>query len=583
MKISDADIERQLRLGEDGGWEFKQIEFAGHQPKSPSRNALADEIAAFANADGGVMLLGVTDAGEVQGMSREQMGTLDRLLTEVCMDSIRPPVFAGIHHREVEAGRAFILVDVPRGDAQHDSPGGSYIRVGGTKRKMTPEQRLRLAQRRSQAGHLPFDKQTVPDTGVNTLDEDLWKPLLSAEGATAPQAALEQLRLLAADHAGVVRATVAGVLLCTRHPEKWLPNATITATLYRGRDRTSAQLDAQVITGPLNRQIEEAVAFVARNMRVAARKVPGRIDMPQYSDRAVFEAVVNAVAHRDYSIRSSSIRISMFEDRLEIQSPGELPNGMTVEAMPSTQSTRNEALTSILGRMTTGDIRGGQSRPYFMEHRGDGVRILLRETRQLCGKEAEYRVIGGRDLCLIVPAASHDNNPESVSVKVLAEGRPLPGADLLVLFPNHTWKHTESGYDGEGRVTLYTTQLPMRVYVAAPRHAPHCEPRWVPDDGPLTVELDALPSGGSAVFREETGHVPPVSGRLNPIRDTHDRTYLYASNIAIDEGKAQPVSFLFGEPLRLTDAEGRECWLRIIDIAGRSALVEYRPIDKPTP
>ena len=69
-----------------------------------------------------------------------------------------------------------------------------------------------------------------------------------------------------------------------------------------------------------------------------------------------------------------------------------------------------------------------------------------------------------------------------------------------------------------------------------------------------------------------------LSGRLNPIRDTRDHTYLYASNIAIDEGKPQPVSFLFGEQLRLTDAEGRECRLRVIDIAGRSALVEHWPI-----
>ena len=85
------------------------------------------------------------------------------------------------------------------------------------------------------------------------------------------------------------------------------------------------------------------------------------------------------------------------------------------------------------------------------------------------------------------------------------------------------------------------------------------------------------PSGGSAIFPEATGHLPSVAGRLNPIRDSLDRTYLYASNVAISGGKQQPVSFVLGEELQLTDANGREALVRIVDIVGRSALVEYRP------
>ena len=81
--------------------------------------------------------------------------------------------------------------------------------------------------------------------------------------------------------------------------------------------------------------------------------------------------------------------------------------------------------------------------------------------------------------------------------------------------------------------------------------------------------------GGSVIFSEATGHLPGLKGRLNPIRDTHDRTYLYASNIAIDDGKQQPVQFIPGEELRLTDAEGTGLCVRIVDIVGRSALVEY--------
>ena len=191
------------------------------------------------------------------------------------------------HHRQLPDGKRLLLVEVPEGDSQHDSQGGSYIRVGGSKQKMTSDERLRLAQRRGQARFRSFDEQTVPDTGFGTLDEWLWKPLLTAEGAADPESALGKLALLKPDEAGIPRATIAGVLLCTRNPEQWLPNACITATRYRGKERASGQIDAQEITGPLNRQIADAVAFAVRNMHVAARKEPARVDLPQYSDKAL--------------------------------------------------------------------------------------------------------------------------------------------------------------------------------------------------------------------------------------------------------------------------------------------------------
>ena len=577
MSYSDEAIALQLQLGEDSRWEFKQIEFAGSRPRGPSREDLADEIAAFANANGGVLLCSVTDEGEVQGMSREQIVELDALLVEVSSDSIRPSVRIRTYHKQLPDGRRLLLVDIPEGDSQHDSPGGSYVRVGGSKRRMTSDERLRLAQRRGQARFLSFDEQAVPDTGFKTLDESLWKPLLSAEGAADPESALEKLALLAVDEAGMRRATVAGVLLCTRNPERWLPNACITATRYRGRDRASGQIDAQEIAGPLNRQISDAVAFAVRNMQIAARKEPARVDLPQYSDKVLFEALVNAVVHRDYSIRGSRIRLSMFADRLEIQSPGSLPNNLTVESMTTRQATRNEALASVLGRMPVGGVRGSENRQYFMERRGDGVPIIRRETRELCGKLPEYRLIDESEVCLIIPAAAQEQSPARVVITVRSAGQPLPGADLLALFPNKTWKRATTDENGEATIDLHTTHLPMTVFASAPRHAAKLEREWLPSRGALALELEALREGGSIIFPEATGHLPGLKGRLNPIRDAHDRTYLYASNVAINQGEPQPVHFVPGEDLRLTDAEGTELLARIVDIIGRSALVEYRP------
>ena len=502
MNFRVEEIESRLRSGEDSGWEFKQVEFAGDRPKRPTRSDWADAIAAFANAAGGVVLAGVSDDGDIIGLSRAQIASLDSLLVEVSTDTIKPPVRIRTHHKELSNGKLVLLAEVPESDFVHESPGGSYIRVGASKRLMGGDERLRLAQRRSQARFRWFDKQTVPETGFKTLAESLWRPLLSAEGAIEPEAALKKLALLEDDEAGVPRATVAGVLLCTPNPEQWLPNACITATRYRGGDRASGQIDAREITGPLNEQVAGAVAFAVKNMQVAARKDPARTDLPQYSEKALFEALVNAVVHRDYSMSGGRIRLSMFDDRLEVLSPGSLPNNLSVESMTVRQSTRNEALTSVLARMPVGGTRGGEDRRYFMERRGDGVPIIRRETWELCGKFPEYRIVDDSEVLLVVPAAKHEQSAARAVISVRSGGRPLPGVDLLLLFPNKTWKRTTTDGMGEAAVDLHTTELPMTVFAAAPGLAAHLERHWTPSERALAIELGVLPGGGSVIFPE---------------------------------------------------------------------------------
>ena len=575
MTVSDAEIRRRLRLGEDSAWEFKQMEFNGNRPTSPRREDLADEMAAFANANGGVLLCGVTDDGQIQGMSPEQIAAVDTLLVEVSTDAVEPALRIDVHHRELD-DKAFVLVEVSRGDAVHERAGRAYIRVGATKRRLIGDERLRLAQNRAQSRYLWFDKQVVPQTGFETFSERLWEPLLSVAGATDPRRGLMNLRLLAQDETGVDRATVAGVLLCAPSPQDWLPHATIVATHYRGQDRASGQLDAQEIVGPLPAQVADAVKFVVRNMRVAARKAPEREDMPQYSTAAVFEAIVNAVAHRDYSISSRRIRLSMFKDRLEIDSPGQLPNGMTIEGMDASQATRNEVIASVFGRIPVGEVPGANHRPYLMERRGDGVSIILKKTREATGILPEYKVVDESSLVLSIPAAKLELTPADSTVTVHSEGEPLSGVEVLALFPNKTWQRATTDETGEAALDLYTTHLPMTVYAAAPGYAAGLEREWMPNQGGLLLELGLLPTGGATLFPQATGHLPGLRGRLNPKRDTSDRTYLYADNIAIEEGRQQPVPFRLGKPLRLTDALGAELSVTIIDIIGSSALVEYR-------
>ena len=380
------------------------------------------------------MIAGVSDAGDVIGLTRAQIASLDSLLVEVSTDTIKPPVRIRTHHEELSDGKLVLLAEVPESDFVHESPGGSYIRVGASKRLMGGRRAV-TACATAVAGSLSVVRQAdraggrVQDAGRTALEAAAQRRGRGRAGASPPKAGAPRRR-----RRGGPARTVAGVLPCTPDPERWLPNACITATLYRGGDRASGQIDAREITGPLNEQIAGAVAFAVRNMQVAARKDPARTDLPQYSEKALFEALVNAVVHRDYSMRGGRIRLSMFDDRLEIVSPGSLPNNLSVESMTVRQATRNEALTSVLARMPVGGIRGGEDRRYFMERRGDGIPIIRRETWELCGKLPEYRVIDDSEVLLVMPAARWERSVARAVVSVRSAGRPLSAPTCFFCF-----------------------------------------------------------------------------------------------------------------------------------------------------
>ena len=120
----------------------------------------------------------------------------------------------------------------------------------------------------------------------------------------------------------------------------------------------------------------------------------------------MFEAIVNAVAHRDYSISGSKIRLFMFDDRLEIYSPGELLNTITVRSLALRQATRNELITSLLAECPVAETIGDVGRGYYMEKRGDGVPIILRESSELSGRTPVYKLIDDSELLLTIYAAA---------------------------------------------------------------------------------------------------------------------------------------------------------------------------------
>ena len=172
-------------------------------------------------------------------------------------------------------------------------------------------------------------------------------------------------------------------------------------------------------------------------------------------------------------------------------------------------------------------------------------------------------------------AASLPNREHVVSV--FAGGRPVVGAGVLALFPNTTWRHTTTDEHGEAKLDPQSLHSRMTVYVATEGHCAHLERDWIPAERMLHVDLDPLPGGGAVIFPEDTGETPGLPRKLHPLRDARDRISLYATDIAASDARTSAVPTAARVYLRLTDAEGTELLVRIIDITGRSVLVEYRP------
>lgn len=285
----------------------------------------------------------------------------------------------------------------------HRSPNGYFKRVAHAKREMTPDVLARLFQQRSQSRLIRFEEQAVPGTTLADADPLLVRSFVRP-GEGAHELQLKRLHLTANDD-DVQRLSVAGVLLCTIKPTRWIATAYVQAVAYSGvNNDPNDQLDAKDFDDPLDRQIWDAFNFVRLNMKVAARKEFGRIDHPQYSLRAVFEALVNAVAHRDYSMPGGRIRLHLFSVRLELYSPGALPNSMTIEAMQAMSMPRNEVISSLFARYSP--VREeGLGREFLMDRRGAGVDVIMAESLRLSGQAARYQNIADMELCLTMYAA----------------------------------------------------------------------------------------------------------------------------------------------------------------------------------
>ena len=351
--------------GESSKIEFKE---EGVHP-----NSLAEEIIAFANFEGGTILIGVDDTGTLKGYTKKD---LEEFIVNVCRNNVRPPLIPVIEKVMVDGKRIF-TVTVPRGDTAYSTNRGLYyIRVGSTKQTPTQQELLRLFQKRNmiQLDETPVIKaslRSIDIAKVNTFLAKLSQSPLNEDSDTSLTHELINLSILVAVD-NTLHPSLSGILAFGKNPQKYFPSYSIQCGAYNGEDLAADTIREKDLVGTLDELIEDAIAFVKLTMPqnpILERDIQ-RKDNYLYPVEALREAVVNAVCHRDYTITGSAIRLLLFNDRLEIRSPGGLPNTLTEENMLYRQFTRNQMIASFL----TGYG--------YMERRGKGMLRMIKVCKE---------------------------------------------------------------------------------------------------------------------------------------------------------------------------------------------------------
>jgi ATP-dependent DNA helicase RecG len=334
-------------------------------------DSLAKEIVALANLRGGTILLGVEDDGSVSGLTRAPQAA-ETWVMDVCRGNVQPPLIPYWETITWERDRTVgIITIIEAGDKPYKARRGSawqtFIRVGSTSREATRDEEARLYQ---QSGMIRYELKPVPGAELADLDmRRLVAYFLRHRQQDAPDAsdagAWQRLLLnteLMVEASGRVTPTVGGMLLFGRAPSRFLPQAGFTVVAFEGLEKDYAAKERATLRGPMAPLldekaelveaglVEQALAFVQRNAPPGAGLVDGRrITHSAFPVEAIREAVVNALVHRDYSIAGTDIELSLFADRLEIVSPGRLPNTITVERMRTgCRYARNELLKETM-------------------------------------------------------------------------------------------------------------------------------------------------------------------------------------------------------------------------------------------
>lgn len=414
-------LQAQIRSGHRPGLLLRLVRFAGQEVTAPSRSSLADDLAALANGRGCELVLGVDEASrEIVGIPAARLGEVGRMAVAACWERVEPPLDAYVRCRELPdvAGVSQHVVRVSVvSRCVHQSPGGYLRRAGKANRQLSAAALGRLFQERSESARITFDQREVPGAAFGDLDPQRVDRLRLRQGRAYEGGFARKLgsvgRSVEKDE-GLRRPTVAGVLVASGDPRRWLPNAFIQAATYRGTGVTDApdagrdRIEVLDCAGPLDQQVADACRFVARNQGLLGTHDIPSARHPQYDMTAVFEAVVNAVAHRDYSAHGRRIRLRMFADRLELDSPGWPPADIAPSSLVYRQASRNGTLADLLANCPIPEGIPGlrTARTTMMGQRGEGVEAILQRSEEHSGRCPRYELLDDSRLRLTIFAAT---------------------------------------------------------------------------------------------------------------------------------------------------------------------------------
>ena len=379
--MEPAELIAIIGRNEDGNYQFKA--------NVTNATSLAQEMVAFSNSGGGVIFIGVSDDGTFSGLTRDDMGRLNGLASNAASQHVRPPINPRSENIDTPEGLV-MRITVPDGIAKPymDKNGVIWVKSGSDKRKATSREEIqRLYQK---AGLIHGDEIPVPGLTIADLDNDYFKAFFERNfGETLEEQGLSLSTLL--ENMNLVKDdvfTVSGALLFARNPGFKLPVFIIKAIAFPGNEiHETHYRDSQDMTGKIADIFKKSMNFVLGNIRhVQGKQSVNSLGEPEIPRITLEELIVNALIHRDYFI-SAPVRLFVFDNRVEIISPGHLPNNLTVENIKRGNSNiRNPILASYATKILpyrglgSGIIRALKAYPdidFENDHDGNLFRVTI--------------------------------------------------------------------------------------------------------------------------------------------------------------------------------------------------------------
>jgi ATP-dependent DNA helicase RecG len=349
-------------------WENLHTDF---KEQLGSNEDLAKDLVCFANTDGGQLIIGVAKNRTIAGV--DDPDRVCAKVDEVAFNRCDPPITV-VQEVLEDDGKNVVVINIPKGDQRPYSTnsGNYYTRTTTACRQASKAELLRLFQATES---LYYDETPLPRLGISDLDLDALDHYLDDTGQSNLKEDRERLLRNWSLFSGSV-PTVAGILLFGHEPQRHLPFAQINAARFPGKDSSLEPSDRKDLTGRLIDVIDRAEKFLDIHL-MTPHQIRGfePEPRPELPKEALREAIVNAVAHRDYTVRGP-VRLFVFDDRVEIHTPGKLPNTVTEESMRAgIHVIRNPHIYSRL------------SDAGLVTRAGTGVRRIIRLVKETTGKD----------------------------------------------------------------------------------------------------------------------------------------------------------------------------------------------------